>query len=117
MVKKYEEQNDFIKKAFKKQGLFILVTHDPRQLKHVWPILRQYSDRICLTLAGHLHSADSEKTLKRYSSIYRELKLKVIPSPWPWANKIIQKITGKKYGGFATLELSEQSFKLNHYWL
>ncbi len=114
---KDEEQKIFIEKAFEEPGLFILIIHDPRQLKYLWPILEHYSHRICLTLAGHLHSADSEKALRRYSKIYRELNLRVIPSPWPWANRIITKITGKKYGGFAILEFSEHSFKLNHYWL
>jgi len=116
-VKKEEEQRNFIEKAFKEPGLFILMIHDPRQLKHLWSILEHHSHRICLTLAGHLHSAAVGEVLKRHSNIYRKLNLKVIPSPWSWTNRVITKIIGKRSGGFAILELSEHFFKLNHYWL
>ena len=113
-IKKEEQQRNFIEKAFKEPGLFILMIHDPRQLKYLWPVLERYSSRIHYTLAGHLHSAVSGERLKKYSDIYRELKLEVIPSPW---NGVTTKITGKRSGGFAILELSEYSPKLNRYLL
>jgi len=64
-IKKEREQKSFIKEAFKEQGLFILMIHDPRQLKNLWPVLEQHSHRICLTLAGHLHATVSGERGRR----------------------------------------------------
>ena len=116
-LEKKREQEVFIEKAFKESGPFILVIHDPRQLKHLWPVLEQHSRRIRLTLAGHLHSVTSGKLLRRHSNVCDRLNLEVIPSPWPWANRVIRKVTGKEGGGFAIFELSGHSFKPNRYWL
>jgi len=122
-IDKEKEQRNFIEEAFKetlkedKDSKFILLIHDPVKLESLWPILEPYTSLIDLTLAGHLHFATSARILKKYSRIYRELKLEVVPSPWPWGSWIVKQVTGRNGGGFVTLEISDSSFEINHHWL
>lgn len=123
-IEKEREQRAFIEKAFEIENVlededseFILLIHDPTQLKYLWPVLEQYTSRISLTLAGHFHFATSAWILKKYSRIYRELNLKVVPSPWPYGNEIVKKVIDKDGGGFVTLGISDSSFEINQHWL
>jgi len=112
-IKRAREQEKFIEDTLKNSSnQIILAIHDPSPLRCVWFLLKPYHQRICLTLAGHHHTSFSGKLLQASSSIYRTLNLKIIPSPWPCAEKI-----SKEGGGFATLELSDNSPQLEYHWL
>jgi hypothetical protein len=93
----------------------ILAIHDPSKLEFILPILENYQDRICLTLAGHYHTLSQEQIRRIFPWGERINFTKIIPNTWGGILEKHKLFNGK--GGFAILELSDDSINIEYHHL
>lgn len=111
-----QKQEKFIEDVLSNgSGKIILAIHDPSKLKFILPILENYKDRICLTLAGHYHALSQEQIRRRFPWGEKINFTKIIPNTWGGILEKHKLFNGK--GGFAILELSDGSIKLKYHCL
>lgn len=112
-VEEMKKQERFVENCLKNtSGKVVLAIHDFLKLEYLWPVLESYQERIYFTLAGHCHLISYEKKIKKTSSLAKVVNLHIIPSPFGIG------IPGRlSRGGFAVLELSENSYELEYHWL